>query len=100
MNKKLVAVLVALAVIAGGFFLIKSIDTTPVTHAGCVVTDTTTHYFNAKQGGTKRYIETENCGKLRSSRKAQQTVETGKTYDLTATGLFSNGKHVTKVQER
>ena len=100
MNKKLVVAIVALAIIAGGFFLTKTIDNTPVVHSGCVVTKTTTHYKAPKNGGNKHYIKTENCGKLLTNKKTMKSVEEGKTYDLTATGTFSWFKTVTEAQER
>lgn len=89
MNKKLVVILVAVAVMVGGFFISKTVDTTPVVKAGCVVTDTSTIYHTPKQGGNKHYIKTENCGKLRATRTAQKSVEVGKTYDITMSGLFT-----------
>lgn len=100
MNKKLVAVLVALAVIAGGFFLVKSFDTETVVRTGCVVTNSYTSYRAPKQGGSRHYIETENCGHFSATRTAKENVEEGKTYDLTLKGLFTWDKSVSSVQER
>lgn len=99
MNKKLVVILVALAVIAGGFLISKTFDTTPVVLTSCTVTGTNTVYHLPKQGGNKHYIKTENCGKLLSTKSAQESVEVGKTYDITKTGLFTWDKMASKAQE-
>lgn len=99
-KNRILAVIVVLVIAALGFGAVKTFDTASVAHTNCVVTDTDTNFHTTKQGGTKHYIQTENCGKLKSTKRAMESVENGKTYDFTATGIFTWMKTVTEVTSK
>ncbi|MBC9704832.1 MAG: hypothetical protein H9W81_07630 [Enterococcus sp.] len=93
----ILAVIVVLIIAALGFGAVKTFDTSAVSYTDCVVTDTNTQFRTAKQGGAKHYIQTENCGNLKATKHAMESVEEGGTYDFTATGAFTWMKTVTEV---
>lgn len=99
-KNRIIAVIVVLVIAALGFGAVKTFDTASVAYTDCVVTDTDTQFRTAKQGGAKHYIKTENCGNLKATKRAMESVEDGGTYDFTATGIFTWMKTVTEVTSK
>lgn len=87
-------VLLGILIIAG--FGYKTYDPTPITQGECVVTDTASRY-QPKHGGTKHFIQTENCGEIKTTKHVHQNIEKGKAYDFTSTGMFKWNKVASEV---
>ncbi len=98
MSNRRNAVIVLVILIALGIIGFKTYQPNSVTHTGCVVTGTTNHYQS--KAPTRRYIKTENCGKLKTTKSIQKSVEKGETYDFTAKGMFSWSKTVREATAR